>query len=184
MDKEIILPFPIRFNPLKHHRKYILRLLENASPGMIADLLDPVCNNYLDLYTGSLTSTQIALEVIAALKSIHVLDAEKFIPWVEANHGYRKIILSDQSEWIVRAGNESERFVHLHPSRTGPYSVRFKGSTLKTICLIKINMQDSEKSPSLDIVNRVRLLVGLSPVKKLEPDKGILASFSRFFAMR
>jgi hypothetical protein len=183
MDKEIILPFPIRFNPLKHHRKYILRLLENASPEMIADLLDPVCNNYIDLYTGSLTSIEVAQDVIAILKSMQVLDAEKFSSWVEANHGYRKIIISDQSEWVVRAGNEKERFVHLHPSRTGPHSIRFKGSTLKTICLLKINMPESEKAPSLEIVNRVRLQVGLSPINKLEPGKGILASFTRLFSM-
>lgn len=183
MDEEINLPLPIRFNPLKHHRKYILRLLENASPETIADLLDPVCNNYIDLYTGSLTSTQIVLEVISILKSMKVLDAEKFTPWVAGNHGYRKIILSDSSEWVVRSGNESDRFVHLHPSRTGLHSIRFKGSTLKTICLLKINMKDSEKAPSLDIVNRVRLQVGLSPINRLEPEKGILASFTRFFSL-
>ncbi|MGE5394049.1 MAG: hypothetical protein ACM3P1_04845 [Candidatus Saccharibacteria bacterium] len=182
MDKEIDIPLPVRFNPLKHHRKYILRLLQNASSEMITDLLDPVCNNYIDLYTGSLTSIEIAQEVIAVLKSMGVLDAEKFIPWVEANHGYRKITLSDHSEWIVRPGNESERFVHLHPSRTGPFSVRFKGSTLKTICLLKINISGSEKTPSLAIVNRVRHQVGLSPVNKLEPGKGMLASFERFFS--
>jgi hypothetical protein len=182
MDEEINIPLPVRFNPLKHHRKFMLRLLQNASPEMITDLLDPVCNNYIDLYTGSLTSKEIALQVIAVLKSMDVLDAAKFTRWVETNHGYRKITVSDQSEWIVRAGNESDRFVHLHPSRTGPFSVRFKGSTLKTICLLKINLLASEKTPSLDIVNRVRQQVGLSPVNKLEPDKGILASFEKFFS--
>lgn len=184
MDEVINIPLPVRFNPLKHHRKYILRLLQNASSEMITDLLDPVCNNYIDLYTGSLTSKEITLEVIEVLKSAGVLDAERFTPWVEANHGYRKITLSDGSEWIVRAGKEIDRYVHLHPSRTGPHSVRFKGSTLKTICLLKINIPLSGKPPSLDIVNRVRQQVGLSPVNKLEPDKGILASFEKFFSSR
>lgn len=183
MDEEINIPLPIRFNPLKHHRKYILRLLQNASPETITDLLDPVCNNYIDLYTGSLTSNQIALEVIAILKSKGMLDAEKFTTWVNGNHGYRKLTLYDQSEWVVRFGNESERFVHLHPSRTGPHTVRFKGSTLKTICLLKMNIPGQIKTPSLDIVNRVRIQVGLSPVGKLEPHKGILACYEKFFTI-
>ena len=184
MDEEIEMPLPVRFNPLKHHQKYILRLLQNASAEMITDLLDPVCNNYIDLYTGSLTSKEIAQEVIAVLKSKVVLDAEKFILWVEANHGYRRITLSDQSEWIVRAGNESDRFVHLHPSRTGPFCVRFKGSTLKTICLLKIATPGSERTLSLDTINKVRQHLGLSPVNKLEPGKGILASFDKFFSLK
>lgn len=182
MDEEMNLP-PIRFNPLKHHRKYILRLLQNASPEMITDLLDPVCNNYIDLYTGSLTSEAIAWQIIDSLNSMDVLDAEKFTRWVEGNHGYRKITLSDYSEWIVRSGNKSDRFIHLHPSHTGSHSVRFKGSTLKTICLLKINARTSRDTPFLEIVNRVRLQVGLSPINKLYPDKGILACYEKFFSM-
>lgn len=184
MDEEINIPLPIRFNPLKHHRKYILRLLQNASPEMITDLLDPVCNNYIDLYTGSLTSEEIARQVIAILKSIKALQAEKFTLWVNGNHGYRKITLSDQSEWVVRSGNESERFVHLHPSRTGAHTVRFKGSTLKTICLLKMHVPGPGKTPSLEIANRVRVQVGLSPVGKLELNKGILACYEKFFTMK
>lgn len=182
MDEEIDIPFPVRFNPLKHHRNYILRLLEGASPEMMINLLDPVCNNYIDLYTGSLTSEQIARQVIAILRSMQVLDVEKFTHWVNGHYGYRKITLSDHSEWIVRRGNESERFVHLHPSRTGLYSVRFKGSTLKTIFLLKINKQVAEKEPSLHIINRVRMQVGLSPINKLDPNKGILSSYRKFFS--
>lgn len=183
MDEEINIPLPIRFNPLKHHRKYILRLLQNASAEKITDLLDPVCNNYIDLYTGSLTTEEIARQVIAILKSLKVLNKEKFTSWVNGNHGYRKITLSDHSEWVVRFGNESERFVHLHPSRTGPHTVRFKGSTIKTICLLKMNSPCSE-TPSLDVVNRVRMEVGLSPINKLETNKGILACYEKFFTMK
>lgn len=182
MDEEIHIPLPVRFNPFKHHRRYILELLQSASFEMITDLLDPVCNNYIDLYTGSLTCEEITREVIEILKSKELLAAEQFTHWVESNNGYRKLILSDQSEWVVRLGNENNRFVHLHPSRTGPYVIRFKGSTLKTIYLLKMQTPPSEKVPALEIVNKVRLKVGLSPVKKLDTGKGILACYEKFFS--
>jgi hypothetical protein len=129
MDEKVNIPLPIRFNPLKHHRNFLLRLLNTDSPEMIINLLDPVCNNYIDLYTGSLTFQEITLQVIDLLKSMGVIDPKEFVHWVNGNRGYRKLTLIDGSEWIVRTGNESERFVHLHPSRTGPFTIRFKGST-------------------------------------------------------
>jgi len=36
------IPLPIRFNAFKHHRNYILNILESATPEEIAALLDPV----------------------------------------------------------------------------------------------------------------------------------------------
>jgi len=181
MKEEDDSPLPIRFNPFKHHRNYLLRLLESASPDTIITLLDPVCTNYIDLYTGSLSTEEIGKQVVEILTSKGVLSSDQFLLWVNGHNGYRQIILKDQSEWIVRLGNESERFVHLHPSRSGPYTIRFKGSTLKTICLIKIYSPASNEIPSLEIVNKVRNLAGLSPINKLDPGKGILSYYKKFF---
>ena len=182
MDEDINIPFPIRFNPLKHHRNYLLRLLETASAETIINLLDPVCNNYIDLYTGSLTSNEIGIEVIEILKSLQVFTPDEFAHWVNAHNGYRPINLKDQSEWVVRESNESERYIHLHPSRTGPLFIRFKGSTLKTVCLLRINAPSAKEKPSLNTVNRVRQQIGLSPVKKLEQGKGILHCYEKFLS--
>jgi len=40
----------------------------------------------------------------------------------------------------------------------------------------------SGESPTLEMVNRVRNQIGLSPVKKLERNKGILGCYEKFFA--
>jgi hypothetical protein len=56
--------------------------------------------------------------------------------------------------------------------------MRFKGSTLKTVYLLKTI---SPEIPSLEKVNSIRKQIGLSPVKKLERSKGILNCYEKFF---
>ncbi|HAH25486.1 MAG TPA: hypothetical protein DCL77_17310 [Prolixibacteraceae bacterium] len=181
MAKDLDIPLPVRFNPFKHHRNYILELLKSTSSEMIASLLDPVCNNYIDIYTGTMTPESISKAVIGILKSKHVFHVDDFTSWVDSKNGYREIKLEDQSEWVVRKSNEEERYIHLHPARTGPLSIRFKGSTLKTIYLLKIHFPEPQETLSLEDVNGVRIQIGLSPVKKLDKSKGILYCFEKFF---
>ena len=178
MTDETDIPSPVRFNPFKHHRNYLLSFLKSTSPEVIIEMLESVCNNYIDIYTGTMTPKSIGNSVISLLRSKQTLDADDFSRWVNTKNGYRKIVLKDQSEWIVRKGNEPERYVHLHPARLDPFTLRFKGSTLKTVYLLKIN---TPKIPSLEKVNHIRKQIGLSPVKKLERNKGILNCYEKFF---
>lgn len=144
-------------------------------------MLEPICNNYIDIYTGDLAPEEIGGQVIGILESMNKLSKSDFRKWVGETNGYRQIQLTDGSEWIVRESMESDQYIHLHPSRTGKFSYRFKGSTLKTVLLMK-TMDNSEKNViSLENVNRVRLLAGLSPVKKLEKGRGILNCYMKFF---
>lgn len=175
------IPIPIRFNPFKHHRNYILSVLENESPEAIINLLDPVCNNYIDLYTGLMSPEEIGIAVTEVLKSNHVFERADFSHWVDLKSGYRQLKLKDGSEWIVRKSVEAERFIHLHPAHTGLHTVRFKGSTLKTVYLLKSIFSSSPVSFSLEMVNQVRFKIGLSPVKKLDRNKGILNCMAKFF---
>lgn len=178
MTQENTISFPVLFNPLKHHRNYILDILKNASPETIIAQLDSICNNYIDIYTGTITPAAISNSVISILKSNQALDANASNHWVATKNGYRQITLEDRSEWIVRKSNETERYIHLHPARTGPFTMRFKGSTLKTVYLLKTI---SPEIPSLEKVNSIRKQIGLSPVKKLERSKGILNCYKKFF---
>lgn len=181
MFGEVDIPVPIRFNPLKHHRNFMLSTLTSRSPEEIKGLLEPVCNNYNDVYTGALSPTAIGKEIIRILTKEKVLRKDDFDRWLKINNGYRKLSLEDGSEWIVRLGNEDERYIHLHPSRDGKHTVRFKGSSLKTVFLMKTMQKDSAETITLERVNQARLLVGLSPIKKLDRNKGILNCFEKFF---
>jgi hypothetical protein len=174
------IPFPVRFNPFKHHRNYILSILEDTSPEIIINLLEPVCNNYIDIYTGKMTPDVICNAVIDKLKSNQVFQEYDFSRWLKSKDGYRQIKLEDQSKWIVRKSNEAERYIHLHPARTGPFTVRFKGSTLKTVYLLKNRFKGFQETFSLEEVNLIRMQAGLSPVKRLDRNKGILKCYEKF----
>ncbi len=178
-DPGIVLP--VRFNPFKHHRNYILGVLDSAPAEAVISLLDPVCNNYIDIYTGTMTPEAIVDAVIHILKSKQVFELADFTRWVASKNGYRQIQLEDRSEWVLRKGDEAERYIHIHPSREGSFTIRFKGSTLKTIWLLKAICKDSEEIPSPEKVNLIRMQVGLSPVKRLERNKGILKCYASFF---
>ena len=182
MSDENDIPIPVRFNPFNHHRNFILDILESASFEVITDLLDPVCNNYLDIYTGMMSPGDLAESVINILQSMQVFQLNDFIHWVDSKNGYRQIRLEDGSEWIVRKSNATERYIHLHLAREGLFTVRFKGSTLKTVYLLKIRSTGLREAPILERVNRVRIQTGLSPIKKLERNKGILNCYEKFFS--
>lgn len=181
MTEDLDIPLPLRFNPLKHHRRYLVSFMEKASPELISSLLHPVCNNYLDLYVGAMSPGAITRSVIDILMGNHVLEIDDFTNWVNSHNGYQPVKLEDQSEWIVRKSELRDRYIHLHPSRTGPLSVRLKGSAFKTICQLKASLPDNNTTISLEQVNLARQQIGLSPVKKLEKGKGISKQYETFF---
>ena len=176
------LPIPVRFNPFKHHRNYIIGILEGASAQLISSLLDPVGNNYIDIYTGEMTPEEIGNQLIGVLKSNQAFHEDDFTRWLGSPDGYRMIRLDDLSEWIVRKSAEAERYIHIHPARTGSSTIRFKGSTLKTVYFLRANSTLFREVPSLEMVNRIRLEIGLSPVKNLDRNKGILKCLRSFFS--
>lgn len=182
MNSHDDISLPVLFNSFKHHRGYILEFLQNASPEAVARLLKTVNNNYVDVYYGHLSPRAIGQAVTDILKKTTVLEVDDFTSWVDSNNGYQSLTLEDRSEWIVRRSNEEDRYVHLHPSRAGAYTIRFKGSTLKTVYLLKAYSIHSGETISLEKVNQVRKQVGLSPVKNMNRSNGIVHCFERFFS--
>ncbi|MBN1821316.1 MAG: hypothetical protein JXR31_16860 [Prolixibacteraceae bacterium] len=182
MDVEKDIPEPVKFNQLKHHKGFILDALEKLQPEEAFDLYKSVNHNYIDIYTGSITPVQLCNEVISLLKDLDVFEEIKFLKWTTHIRNYRKIQISDGSEWIIRLGTEENRYIHIHPAKTGSFTVRFKGSTLKTAYCLKISGYNAESLLTLEMINKARINIGLSPVKKLEPGKGILNCWQRLFS--
>lgn len=123
------------------------------------------------------------------------LTLKAFKQWLSP-YAYRKVALSDGSWWIIKAGNDPERFIHIHPAKYSPATVRIRAATLKTLVAMKIFMRDTRdpqcewameltdkvfrvtkaESDCLQLgeVNRVRVhLLGLSPIKAIEWGRGI-----------
>lgn len=181
MDQKAGMPIPIRFNAIKHHRNYLMDFLRKAPSKSVIERLDPLCNNYIDIYTGELSPHEIALAVIKKLKADNIYELHAFNEWIRSKKGYRQIKLHDKSEWVIRQSHESKQYIHIHPARTGPLVISFKGSTLKTAYILKLNSVETGNLPSLQEVNEMRKQIGLSPVKKLKQGKGILKCYEYFF---
>lgn len=180
MCNDINIPPPIRFNAFKHHRNYILAVLNSTSSQELFHWLDPLCNNYIDIYTGQMTPEEISDSILQKLQNDNLFEFENFRHWLAKGNGHRSIRLKDGSTWIIREGTDPERYIHVHPSRSGHYTIRFKGSTLKTIYQLKVGKKKTVHSPSLVQVNQTRQKIGLSPVKKLVKGKGILKCYHQF----
>ena len=75
----------------------------------------------------------VADGVLADLAAAGRLDPEAFAAWLATGGGYGLVTLpADGSVWTLRLGVADGRYVHLHPGRHTPHTVRVNAATLKT----------------------------------------------------
>ena len=107
---------------------------------------------------------------------------KKFSRWL-GNEEYHKINLKDDSLWIVKKGLDKERYIHIHPAKYSPFSIRIRAITLKTVVTLQVHSVyiHDEMKKNLEAVNHVRKnILKLSPIKSLHPDKGIFKMWKIF----
>jgi len=179
------IPEPITFNPLKHHLNFIqnkIKIWKHSEWNVVEKELLTIGNNLLDLYTGQLTVAEICKEVHEYFTPLNIKNQDKFARWLKPFE-YKKIMLSDKSVWIIKEGDNPERFIHIHPGKNSANTVRMRATTLKTAIAIKFKRgKQNNLSPlSLAEVNRVRIeLLSLSPIKHLQHEKGISKAWLLF----
>jgi len=171
------IPEPILFNPLKHHlgfiRDFISMKTESERDSSGKDLireLKHLGTSVMDVYSGSLSISKICKEVIEFLFEKKLLEKQLFSLWAGLKiHDFRLIPLSDGSEWTLKYHNNSLRFVHIFPARGSQYSFRIKSNTLKSALLYNIIV--GKDYVTGDDLNKVRPMLGLSPVKdSIDPE--------------
>jgi hypothetical protein len=180
MGTEYQIPEPLLFNPLKHHLGFIKEFInlrtESESTDDIKDLireLKHLGTSVMDIYTGSLPVTQICKEVADFLKQKELLTRDPFSSWTGKNiTSYRIITISDSSQWTLKYHNNEIRYVHIFPARSSPHSFRVKSNTLKSALLYYILI--GKDFITVDDLNKVRPLLGLSPVKDTLDTEAIL----------
>lgn len=152
----------ILFNALKHHRGYIHQQIATATPDTLPELLRKLGNSQMDIYYGYLSMEGLFEEV---LTQIPVGSEADYLEWL---HGaYKEITLADTSRWILLEGNVPGQYIHLHPARYSPESMRVKAPILKT-AIACIVCHPGIAHPDLDMVNYIRkTILHLSPVKDL-----------------
>jgi len=179
------IPFPVTFNPYKHHFSFVLKEIakwKTMNWRLVEKELLTIGNNLIDFYLGNLSTIQICNEIIEYFAKMNITNRTEFLFWLSAKN-YKKIQLSDHSEWLVKEGINSERFIHIHPAKFSSKTIRVRATTLKTV--IALNVQSirlqKELENSLYAVNKIRQdMLKLSPIKSLTPNTGILRLWELF----
>lgn len=174
---------PILFNPWKHHAAFLRwRIHETIAAGPAA--LDELAKHLvvlgtelMDLYLGDRSPHDLGERILAQLHSDNCLSLDTYRAWIQANGGYRLLTLpEDGSQWVLRLGDEAERYVHVHPARWAPQTCRVKANVLKTAVMILAYTGIHGGDP-LDraLVNQVRRgYLDLPPLgRALTGDQGI-----------
>jgi hypothetical protein len=167
------IPAPVLFNPHKHHAGFLRDRVRRAAAGpaalrALADELAAVGTRLMDLYHGELSPREIAATVTAGLAGAGHGIAPAFRAWVESAGGFRVIEFpQDASRWVLRVG-DGQRFVHIHPARYSPHTVRVRAAVLTTavMALSHTGLHGGDPA-SRTVVNAVRReYLGLPPVAR------------------
>jgi hypothetical protein len=175
------VPAPVLFNTWKHHAGALRRRLsEYAAAGEtgLADLAAQLAvqgHELMDLYFGTLTPADIAVAVVQQLRDAGRLEPELYRAWVAAQGGYGMLTLADDSRWVLRPGDESDRYIHVHPGRWAPQTRRVRANVLKTAVLVNAAALVRRGDPlDVKLINQVRQkYLGLAPVRGLSGDQGL-----------
>jgi hypothetical protein len=179
------IPSPITFNTHKHHFRFLLQRIgvwKNMDWEDVDQELLLIGENLLDFYTGDLTIDEICDECLHFFQTRNISNQDSFLNWLHPNE-YRKIKLNDSSEWVVKRSIDSERYIHIHPAKFSPHTIRVRAATLKTVIalMIKAGNYSGQMDENLLKVNQIRTkYLQLSPVKSLQRDKGILQLWELF----
>jgi len=173
------IPLPVRLNCWKHHLKFIRAQIkkgrkEHPSANKLKELLLVIGESQMDLYLGTLSPRSIATEITDKLSKTGADSRELFLKWLyDSGKNYKLLILSDNSVWTVRAGKDAKRYVHIHPGRQSPETMRVKALTLKTAILTAIIAGENDVL-NIDLINNLRVnLLDVSPLKSISASSGL-----------
>ncbi len=178
------VPAPVLFNTWKHHAGTLRQRIDEAAargPAGLQELaarLIVIGTELMDLYVGALTPAEIAARVIGILRAAGRLELEAYRLWLRDSGGYGVVDLAeDGSRWVLRAGAEGERYVHVHPARWAPATRRVRANVLKTAVMVLAHVAVHGGDPlNVRVVNEVReQYLGLSRVRALTDDGGLSA---------
>jgi hypothetical protein len=170
----------IKFNALKHLYQHLVLSVEDWKDlewKQVESKLKELGDNQFDVYTGPLTSQDIISQTADIIIENNAGCRSDLQKWL-GKKGYREVILSDNSRWIIREGMDSEKYIHLHPGRGQECIKRIKASHLKTaimLLIVKPVPGAENQVYTTQQINKIRSeKLGLSPVKSISQSKKIM----------
>jgi hypothetical protein len=174
-------PDPVLLNTWKHHagaiRAQIALAVSAGEPGLdeLSKKVATIGADLMDLYLGALSPLELGNQIIASLQASNRLAPEAYTSWLNANGGYQAITVSDGSRWILRQGERHGRYVHVHPARWSPQSLRVRGNVLKTaiLSLAVAGVRGIDPVEVLVINEARQAFLGFSPIAGLKEGRAI-----------
>ncbi|NIG56459.1 hypothetical protein [Chitinophaga sp. Cy-1792] len=138
----------ILFHHLKHHLFSVRHFIQSSLPtDNKLHTIKTFGGSQFDIYTGPLQTETITQEVLHYLIRQDLSNRDAFENWVNTNGGFRTITLSDNSSWTLRIqpaiADAAAPFVHLHPSRYSPNTLRIKANAMKSIVVYYLLATDT-----------------------------------------
>jgi len=127
--------------------------------GFLKQEINIIGNSQIDLYTGNISPFSIANQIIDFVKAQKADNESSWSYWLEqADTRYRTISISDDSTWILLPGKKKDRYVHIHPGRSSPHTVRVRSETLKcAIASLVFARHHDRNAEDPDLINLVRM---------------------------
>lgn len=172
------IPFPFQFNILKHHASYIVEIINHYAAKFdkqkFISNLKTIGESQMDLYLGNYLPLNICTLIEDELISINKYKENDYKTWITKNNqDYKIISLPDKSFWTLRIG-KGKKYIHIHPGRYSPFTIRVKASTLKTAIAAIVYSKTNNKEIDLELINYVRRnILDLAPVKSITKNMGI-----------
>jgi len=163
----------VLFNTWKHHaaalRREIDKTVQAGSPVLdeLASQLIVMGTELMDLYMGGLTPAEIGEKVLAALQLEGRLALPAYRTWLAGSGGYGVLTFAeDGSRWVLRMGDETDRYIHVHPARWAPQTCRVRANVLKTAVMVLAHAGIHGGDPmERSHINAVRsAYLGLAPI--------------------
>jgi hypothetical protein len=154
----------VLLNTWKHHAAALRsRIRETVQTGALAldelaNYLDVIGTELMDLYIGHLSPAEIGDKVLAQLQAEDRVSLPAYRAWLSASGGYGVLtFVGDGSRWVLRLGDETGRYIHVHPARWAPRTCRVRANVLKTAVMVLAHVGVHGGDPmELARVNAVR----------------------------
>lgn len=130
----------------------------------------------MDLYFGGFSPSDISEQILSALYRIKTFEFEQYKNWLTKDgKDFQLVELKDKSIWTLRLGDDVSRYVHIHPGRYSPNTVRVKATTLKTAILVLCSENICEiKTIETEKINQIRKkYLNEPPIKSFSGASGI-----------
>jgi hypothetical protein len=181
IESDCKIQLPVAFNCWKHHAGFIKDQIkslryEKLSEENLRKILLVIGESQMDIYLGKLSPQEISDNIIIKLKTMNAYEFNNYKNWLcKEGKDYKLIKISDNSVWTLRSGNKKERYIHIHPGRYLPKTIRVKALTLKTAISVLIKYGSDVQLIDTSRVNKVRVkTLNSPPVKKVSADSAVV----------